>query len=91
MTYESDSIDKKRQRYDKWSRYTVTAFGGLVLITLVVLISHLLTQSLPLALLPKIQFTQYRGRGFKVDFSRKSVDRLPTFLARRARIGAARF
>lgn len=61
MTYESDSIDKKRQRYDKWSRYTVTAFGGLVLITLVVLISHLLTQSLPLALLPKIQLEKTYG------------------------------
>ena len=61
MTYESDSIDKKRQRYDKWSRYTVTAFGGLVLITLVVLISHLLSQSLPLAFSPHIQLEKTYG------------------------------
>lgn len=55
MTSNSDSINNKRQRTDKWSRYIVTAFGGLVLLTLVILVTHLITQALPLALIPSIE------------------------------------
>ena len=55
MTSYSDSINKKRQRNDKWGRYIVTGFGGLVLLTLVILISHLVSQALPLALVPNIE------------------------------------
>ena len=55
MTSYSDSINKKRQRNDKWGRYIVTSFGGLVLLTLVILISHLVSQALPLALVPNIE------------------------------------
>ena len=55
MTSYSDSINRKRQRNDRWGRYIVTGFGGLVLLTLVILISHLVSQALPLALVPNIE------------------------------------
>lgn len=54
MSFDSDSINKKRQRNDKWSRYVVTGFGGLVLLTLVILITHLISQALPLAYIPSL-------------------------------------
>lgn len=54
MSIDSDSINKKRQRNDKWSRYVVTGFGGLVLLTLVILITHLISQALPLAYTPTV-------------------------------------
>ncbi len=61
MTFDSDSINKKRQRKDRWSRYVVTGFGGLVLLTLVILISHLISQALPLAYIPSLEpITSYR-------------------------------
>ncbi|BFT29330.1 hypothetical protein D210916BOD24_05060 [Alteromonas sp. D210916BOD_24] len=55
MTFDSDSINKTRQRKDRWSRYVVTGFGGLVLLTLVILISHLISQALPLAYIPSLE------------------------------------
>ncbi len=50
-------VDKqiiKRQRRDKRLKFTVTLFGGLVLFTLVLLISHLISQALPLAMSPSL-------------------------------------
>ncbi|MBD3585519.1 ABC transporter permease subunit [Salinimonas sp. HHU 13199] len=41
-------------RKDKRMRIMVTAFGGLVLLTMLILITHLISQALPLALTPKI-------------------------------------
>ncbi|MED5333407.1 MAG: ABC transporter permease subunit, partial [Pseudomonadota bacterium] len=52
---DSNSTNKKRQRSDRWSRYVVTGFGGLVLLTLVILITHLISQALPLAYTPSLQ------------------------------------
>ncbi|MDK2763111.1 MAG: phosphate ABC transporter permease, partial [Alteromonas macleodii] len=54
MTFDSNSTNKKRQRSDRWSRYVVTGFGGLVLLTLVILITHLISQALPLAYTPSL-------------------------------------
>ena len=54
MTFDSNSTNKKRQRRDSWSRYAVTGFGGLVLLTLVILITHLVSQALPLAYTPSL-------------------------------------
>ena len=54
MTFDSNSTNKKRQRRDSWSRYVVTGFGGLVLLTLVILITHLISQALPLAYTPTL-------------------------------------
>ena len=54
MTFDSNSTNKKRQRSDRWSRYVVTGFGGLVLLTLVILITHLISQALPLAYIPSL-------------------------------------
>lgn len=54
MIFDSNSTNKKRQRSDKWSRYVVTGFGGLVLLTLVILITHLISQALPLAYTPSL-------------------------------------
>ena len=56
MSFDRDSINKKRQRNDRWSRYVVTGFGGLVLLTLVILITHLVSQALPLAYIPSLKF-----------------------------------
>ncbi|GEA09530.1 hypothetical protein KUL42_42910 [Alteromonas sp. KUL42] len=56
MSFNRHSINKKRQRNDRWSRYVVTGFGGLVLLTLVILITHLVSQALPLAYIPSLQF-----------------------------------
>ncbi|WP_414829891.1 ABC transporter permease subunit [Alteromonas sp. H39] len=47
--------NQQRSRRDKAVRYTVTGFGALVLVTLVVLITHLISQALPLALVPAIE------------------------------------
>jgi len=55
MTFDSNSTNKKRQRSDKLSRYVVTGFGGLVLLTLVILITHLISQALPLAYTPSLK------------------------------------
>ena len=55
MTSNRDNINKRRLRNDKLGGYIVTAFGGLVLLTLVVLISHLISQALPLWFSPVIQ------------------------------------
>ena len=55
MTFDSNSTNKKRQRSDRWSSYVVTGFGGLVLLTLVILITHLISQALPLAYTPSLQ------------------------------------
>lgn len=52
------SINRKRLRNDKWARYIVTGFGGLVLLTLVILITHLISQALPLAYTPSLEFLQ---------------------------------
>ena len=54
MTFDSNSTNRKRQRRDNWSRYAVTGFGGLVLLTLVILITHLISQALPLAYTPSL-------------------------------------
>ena len=55
MTFNSDSINKRRQRTDTRSRILVTGFGGLVLLTLVILVSHLLSQALPLTYTPTLE------------------------------------
>ena len=55
MTFDSNSSNKKRQRNDKLSRYVVTGFGGLVLLTLVILITHLISQALPLTYIPSLK------------------------------------
>ena len=55
MTFDSNSSNKKRQRNDKLSRYVVTGFGGLVLLTLVILITHLISQALPLTYIPNLK------------------------------------
>ncbi|MBJ2128009.1 ABC transporter permease subunit [Alteromonas sp. IB21] len=54
MTFDSNSINKKRQRSDRRARYIVTGFGGLVLLTLVILVTHLIIQALPLAYRPSL-------------------------------------
>ncbi len=54
MNSQSEMKNQQRSRRDKAVRYTVTGFGALVLITLVVLITHLISQALPLALVPAI-------------------------------------
>ncbi|GFD78066.1 hypothetical protein KUL118_09280 [Tenacibaculum sp. KUL118] len=56
MTLDSNSMNKKRQRSDKQARYIVSGFGGLVLLTLVILITHLIIQALPLAYRPSVNF-----------------------------------
>ena len=55
MNSQSEKKNQQRNRQDKAVRYTVTGFGALVLITLVVLITHLISQALPLALVPAIE------------------------------------
>ena len=55
MSFDSNSSNKKRQRNDKLSRYVVTGFGGLVLLTLVILITHLISQALPLTYIPSLK------------------------------------
>ena len=55
MTSNNDNRQIQRQRKDKWAGYIVTAFGGLVLLTLVLLISHLLSQALPLTFVPSVK------------------------------------
>ncbi|WP_394221725.1 ABC transporter permease subunit [Alteromonas gracilis] len=55
MTFDSNSTNKKRQRSDRLSRYVVTGFGGLVLLTLVVLVTHLISQAMPLAYTPSLK------------------------------------
>jgi phosphate transport system permease protein len=55
MTSNQDTTIKQRLRKDKWGRYVVTAFGGLVLLTLIILISHLLTQAFPLMVTPTVE------------------------------------
>ncbi|AGP77097.1 putative phosphate ABC transporter permease [Alteromonas mediterranea 615] len=55
MTFDSNSSNKKRQRNDKLSRYVVTGFGGLVLLMLVILITHLISQALPLTYIPSLK------------------------------------
>ncbi|MEW9799069.1 ABC transporter permease subunit [Alteromonas sp. CYL-A6] len=49
---------RHRTRRDNAVRYVVTTFGALVLLTLVILISHLLMQALPLALRPALTSPQ---------------------------------
>jgi len=58
MIFNSDHINKKRLRNDRLGRYIVTAFGGLVLLTLVILVSHLLSQAFPLSLTPTLDKVQ---------------------------------
>ena len=55
MTPDSDSINKRRQRTDRRSRFLVTGFGGLVLLTLVILVSHLISQAIPLTYTPSLK------------------------------------
>ena len=55
MTLDTDSINKKRQRTDRRSRFLVTGFGGLVLLTLVILVSHLISQAIPLTYTPTLE------------------------------------
>jgi len=55
MTSNQDTTIKQRLRKDRWGRYVVTAFGGLVLLTLIILISHLLTQAFPLIAKPTVE------------------------------------
>lgn len=55
MNSQSEKKNQQRNRRDKAVRYTVTGFGALVLVTLVVLITHLISQALPLALVPAIE------------------------------------
>lgn len=54
MTFDSNSMNKKRRRTDRRARYIVTGFGGLVLLTLVILVTHLIIQALPLAYSPSL-------------------------------------
>tara|TARA_Y100000296_G_scaffold18291_2_gene21819 strand:+ start:453 stop:2681 length:2229 start_codon:yes stop_codon:yes gene_type:complete len=55
MSFISNSITKKRLRTDKWARLVIAGFGGLVLLTLVILITHLISQALPLAYIPSLK------------------------------------
>lgn len=55
MNSDDENATARRTRKDNLVRVVVTAFGGLVLLTLVVLISHLLMQALPLALSPTFE------------------------------------
>ncbi|TAP38843.1 ABC transporter permease subunit [Alteromonas sp. KUL49] len=55
MTSDNDNRQVQRQRKDKWAGYIVTAFGGLVLLTLVLLITHLLSQAIPLTFVPSMK------------------------------------
>lgn len=47
---------KKRMRRDIRLRIAVTMFGGLVLLTMVILIAHLISQAVPLAYTPQFTF-----------------------------------
>ncbi|RDV28147.1 ABC transporter permease subunit [Alteromonas aestuariivivens] len=49
---------KVRDRTDSFVRVLVSAFGGLVLLTLVILIVHLIYQAMPLAYTPKLEPAQ---------------------------------
>lgn len=59
---------RRRMQRDVRLKVTVTAFGVLVLLTLIVLITHLISQSLPLALVPEFEkrasFTAPEGSRF---------------------------
>lgn len=55
MNSDTENATARRTRKDNLVRGMVTAFGGLVLLTLVVLISHLMMQALPLALSPTFE------------------------------------
>lgn len=59
MTSNQDTTIKQRLRKDRWGRYVVTAFGGLVLLTLIILITHLLTQAFPLMVTPTIELQKH--------------------------------
>ncbi|MCU7553175.1 ABC transporter permease subunit [Alteromonas sp. ASW11-19] len=55
MNSQSEHRKRQRSRRDKAIRVTVTGFGALVLVTLVVLIFHLISQALPLAMVPALE------------------------------------
>lgn len=57
MKSPADTQNKKRHRKDKRLKFIVTAFGALVLLTLVILITHLISQALPLAMQPTLDNT----------------------------------
>ncbi|WP_420935086.1 ABC transporter permease subunit [Alteromonas sp. A081] len=59
MTLDTDSINSKRQRTDRRARFLVTGFGGLVLLTLVVLVSHLISQAIPLTYTPTLKLVAH--------------------------------
>ncbi len=54
MKSPADKQIKKRQRKDKRLTFIVTLFGGMVLFTLVLLITHLISQAMPLAMRPDV-------------------------------------
>lgn len=58
MNSQSEHRKRQRSRRDKAIRVTVTGFGALVLVTLVVLIFHLISQALPLAMVPALEREQ---------------------------------
>lgn len=70
MSLDSGSINRKRQRNDRWARYVITGFGGLVLLTLVILITHLISQALPLTYIPSLQ----QIATYKVDASERIIN-----------------
>ena len=70
MSLDSGSINRKRQRNDRWARYVITGFGGLVLLTLVILITHLISQALPLAYIPSLQ----QIATYKVDANERIIN-----------------
>lgn len=57
MKSPADKLNDKRQRKDKQLRFTVTFFGALVLFTLILLVTHLVSQALPLAMRPSMSET----------------------------------
>ena len=54
MNSTTESKTRQRMRKDTQMRIAVKAFGGLVLLTMLVLIAHLISQALPLALTPQL-------------------------------------
>ncbi|MBU2977734.1 ABC transporter permease subunit [Alteromonas sp. C1M14] len=58
MTSPEDIHNNKRQRKDRRLKFTVSLFGGMVLLAMVVLITHLASQALPLAMRPSFEQIQ---------------------------------
>ncbi|MEG3766099.1 ABC transporter permease subunit [Alteromonas sp. 14N.309.X.WAT.G.H12] len=58
MTSPEDIHNNKRQRKDRRLKFTVSLFGVMVLLAMVVLITHLALQALPLAMQPTLEYRQ---------------------------------